>query len=43
VLSASTDVGADLVIDLDGVGGADQVTLLGVQKAQLHQDDVVLV
>ena len=40
ILDRSSDAGADVVVDLDN---GDQVTLIGVQKFELHDDDFVLI
>ena len=39
VLSRATDIGADVVIDLDN---GDDITLIGVQETQLHQTDFLI-
>ncbi|MBT5945357.1 MAG: choice-of-anchor C family protein, partial [Rhodospirillaceae bacterium] len=39
LLTATNDVGADTVITLDG---NDSLTLIGVQMAELHEDDFIL-
>ncbi|MBT4907669.1 MAG: hypothetical protein HON62_12375, partial [Rhodospirillaceae bacterium] len=39
LLAATNDAGADTVITLDA---DDSVTLIGVQKADLHEDDFLL-
>ncbi|MEP4380245.1 MAG: choice-of-anchor C family protein, partial [Alphaproteobacteria bacterium] len=39
LLASTTDVGADTVIDLDT---DDSLTLIGVQMADLHEDDFIL-
>ena len=39
LLAATNDSGSDTVITLDG---DDSLTLIGVQKADLHEDDFLI-
>ena len=39
IMNSTSNIGADVLIDL---GNGDQVTLIGVQKSELHDDDFVL-